>query len=207
MSLAEALAQGLQALHLELPPDSQQKLVDYVALIEKWNRVYNLTAVREPEKMLSHHILDSLAIAPHVSAPTLADVGSGAGLPGIPLALAYPASAVTLIESNHKKSAFLKQAVIELELANVSVETRRVEAWEEAPQFDCVVSRAFSDLGEFVTLASRLCAREGTLAAMKGVHPYDELAQIPVGFRVERVIPLEVPGLRAERHLVLVKHA
>lgn len=205
MNLAAKLARDLDALHLALTPEVQEKLLDYVALIEKWNRVYNLTAVREPEKMLSHHVLDSLAVAPHVVGSDIVDIGSGAGLPGIPLALACPQAHVSLVESNHKKSAFLRQAVIELSLSNADVETRRVEAWDTPRRFDFVVSRAFSDLAEFVSLAARLCAPGGVLAAMKGVYPYEELTQLPANYRVQRVVPLAVPGLRAERHLVLIQ--
>ena len=207
MSLAAQLAHGLDALALPAVTGVQKKLLDYVALIEKWNRVYNLTAVREPEKMLFHHVLDSLAVAPHVKGALILDVGSGAGLPGIPLALVHPLSSVTLLESSHKKSAFLKQAVIELELANVEVVTSRVESWDAPRSFDVVISRAFSDLAEFVSLAGRLCAGNGVLAAMKGVYPYEELLQLPAGYRVEGVIPVAVPGLRAERHLVFIKPA
>ena len=199
-----ALARGLDALGLALTPAVRSKLLDYLALIEKWNRVYNLTAVREPRQMLAHHLLDSLAVAPHLTGATLADVGSGAGLPGIPLALARPQLAVTLIESSHKKAAFLKQAAIELELANVEVVNARVEAWAAPRRFDVVISRAFSDLPEFVALAGRLCADGGVLAAMKGVHPFEELAQLPAPYRTRTVIPLTVPGLDAERHLVLI---
>ena len=205
MSPAAGLERGVKALGLPLAPEAQAKLVDYLALIDKWNRVYNLTAVREPEQMIAHHLLDSLAVAPHLTGTSLADVGSGAGLPGIPLALARPQLAVTLIESSHKKAAFLKQAAIELGLGNVEVVNSRVEACDAARRFDVVISRAFSDLPEFVALAGRLCAEGGVLAAMKGVHPYEELAQLPAPYRVRTVVPLTVPGLDAERHLVLIE--
>jgi 16S rRNA (guanine527-N7)-methyltransferase len=203
MSLREALAEGLDALELDLSDPAQQKLLDYLALIEKWNRVYNLTAVREPQKMLAQHLFDSLAVVPHMQGETIADVGSGAGLPGIPLALALPLSHVTLVESSQKKSTFLSQAVIELALTNVDVAATRVEA-HDGGVFDCVISRAFSDLAEFVALAGHLCKPDGVLMAMKGVHPYDELAQLPEGFRTREVRPLTVPGLDAKRHLVLI---
>jgi 16S rRNA (guanine527-N7)-methyltransferase len=157
--------------------------------------------------MLPYHVLDSLAVAQHVAGDALVDVGSGAGLPGIPLALARPHAHVTLLEASHKKSAFLKQAAIELALANVDVVNARVETWSAPREYDAVISRAFSDLAEFVNLAGRLCSREGVLAAMKGVYPYEELAQLPPEYRVETVLPLTVPGLHAERHLVLMRHA
>jgi len=207
MSLAQALVDGLHALKLRLPDAAQAKLLEYLALVDKWNRVYNLTAVREREKMLAHHVLDSLAVAPHLTGTTLLDVGSGAGLPGVPLALARPGSAVMLLEANHKKATFLKQAAIELELANVEVVNARVEGWEAPRRYDVVISRAFSDLAEFVGLAARHCADGGVLAAMKGVHPYEELAQLPAPYRASAVIPLTVSGLNAQRHLVLVQRA
>jgi len=205
MSAAAALERGLAALDLALAPEAQAKLIEYLALIEKWNRVYNLTAVREPGQMLAHHVLDSLSVAPHLKGASLADVGSGAGLPGIPLALARPGLAVTLIESNHKKATFLKQAAIELALTNVEVVNARVEASDTASRFEVVISRAFSDLPEFVALAGRLCVEGGVLAAMKGVYPYEELAQLPAPYHVREVVPLTVPGLDAERHLVLIE--
>ena len=205
MSVSEALARGLEELQLVLPSHGHAKLVRYLALIEKWNRVYNLTAVRRVEDMISHHVLDSLAVAPHVQGATLLDVGSGAGLPGIPLAIARPGMAVTLLESSHKKSAFLNQAVIELELANAQVVNARAESWQPPQPYDVVISRAFSDLAEFLALAGSFCATGGVLAAMKGVHPYEELAQVHAAFETSAVIPLKVPGLTAERHLVLIR--
>jgi 16S rRNA (guanine527-N7)-methyltransferase len=207
MSLGEDLAAGLDALGVSVDAAAQDKLLAYLALLEKWNRVYNLTAIREPDRMLSHHVLDSLAVVPHIGGGAIADVGSGAGLPGIPLALARADWAITLIESNHKKSAFLKQAAIELALANVDVREERVENVEPAASYDVVISRAFSDLAEFATLAGRLCARNGVLAAMKGVYPYEELAAVPGSYRVEKVVPLKVPGLSAERHLVILRRS
>jgi 16S rRNA (guanine527-N7)-methyltransferase len=205
MSLAGELARGMAGLKLDLGGETQQKLLDYLALIRKWNRVYNLTAVREPQKMVSHHLLDSLAVVPHVAARSIIDVGSGAGLPGIPLALALPQSRVTLLDGNHKKAAFLKQAAMELGLGNVEVVCERVEEWRGKQKFELVISRAFSALPEFLTAAGSLCAPHGTIAAMKGVYPDEELAQLPGGFELVGVIPLAVPGVRAARHLVLVQ--
>jgi len=204
MTLAQRLAQGVKELRVPLPARAQERLLQYLTLLQKWNRVYNLTAVREADKMVSQHLLDCLAVAPHVGRATLLDVGSGAGLPGIPLALALPGSRVTLIDSNHKKAAFLRQAVTELRLDNAEVTCDRVENWNSAARFEVVISRAFSDLGEFVTLAGRHVAAGGCLAAMKGVHPYEEIAQLPQGWQVRAVSPLAIPGLRAQRHLVLL---
>jgi 16S rRNA (guanine527-N7)-methyltransferase len=200
MSLAQPLVQGLAELGLEFAPAANDRFLAYLDLVQKWNRVYNLTAVREPARMLSQHLFDSLAIVPHLSGSSLLDVGSGAGLPGIPVAIARPRLTVTLLESNHKKAAFLKQAAIELRLDNVTVACERAEAWETARRFDLVVSRALADLSEFVRLAGRLVAPGGALAAMKGVYPYDELAQLPAGWSLKEAVALRVPGLRAARH-------
>jgi 16S rRNA (guanine527-N7)-methyltransferase len=207
MNAPQPLRRGSLALGVGLSDREVERLERYLALLEKWNRVYNLTAIREPERMVTHHVLDSLAILPHVRGPRVLDVGSGAGLPGIPLALASPALAVTLLDSSHKKAAFLQQAVAELRLANATVVAQRIEAWQTGDRFDTIVSRAFADLGEFVSAAARLLAPGGVLAAMKGVHPHDEIERLPAGFRVREVLKLDVPLLDAERHLVLVEAA
>ena len=204
MSAADQLKRGLIALGLTLERDIQQCLLDYIALIEKWNRVYNLTAIREPEKMVSRHLLDSLAVAPHLHAKRLLDVGSGAGLPGIPLALAKPDTHVTLLDSNHKKAAFLNQAVMELKLKNAEVCSERVESWQTQNRFDVIISRAFSDMGEFVRITRHLLAPGGMFAAMKGLHPYEEIDKLPPGCKVQQVLPLAIPGLEGARHLVLI---
>lgn len=207
MNLAGELAQGVAGLGLELGAETQRRLLDYLALLQKWNKVYNLTAVREPQKMVSHHLLDCLAVLPHVGARTILDVGSGAGLPGVPLALALPQAQVTLLDSSHKKAAFLNQAAIELGLHNATVICERIEAWQPQQRFELVISRAFSDLAEYVLFAGRLCAKDGVIAALKGVYPYEEIAQLPRDFKLKHVVPLKVPGLPAERHLVLVQPA
>ena len=204
MSGAHELGRDAAALGVALADAQVATLERYVDLLEKWNRVYNLTAIRERSRMVTHHLLDSLAVLPHLRGPRVLDVGSGAGLPGIPIAVANPALQVTLLESNHKKSAFLTQAVAELQLANVQVVTERVESWQPEARFDTIVSRAFAELGEFVSLAGRLLAARGVLAAMKGVHPFEEIERLPQGFRVQQVVRLRVPGLDAERHLVLM---
>src|SRR3990172_1133131 len=184
MTLAQQLAQGALQLGFTLPAGAQQRLLENLALLQKWNRVYNLTAVREAPRMVRQHLLDSLAAAPHVAAANLLDVGSGAGLPGIPLALALPDSRVTLLDSNHKKAAFLRQAVMELQLTNAEVVCERAESWTPLAPFDVVISRAFSDLAELVVLAGRHLAERGRLVAMKGVHPYEEIAQLPQRWQV-----------------------
>lgn len=206
MSREAQLSRGLSALQLDLSAAAQEKLLAFAALLGKWNKVYNLTALRDEEQVISHHLLDSLAVLPHLGAARrLADIGSGGGLPGIPLAIARPDLQVALLESNQKKSAFQQQAKIELGLANVSVHCERVEAWQPEEKCDVVISRAFSDLAEFVRLSGHLLAEGGVLLAMKGVHPYEEIAQLPAGWRVAEVTPLTVPGVEGARHLVRVK--
>jgi 16S rRNA (guanine527-N7)-methyltransferase len=203
-ALAIMLADGIEALGIGLSSAQIAQLEGYLDLLEKWNRVYNLTAIRERAQMVTHHVLDSLAVLPHLRGPRVLDVGSGGGLPGIPVAIARPDLDVTLLDANHKKSAFLNQAAAELRLANVHVAAQRVESWETAQRFDTIVSRAFADLGEFATVAGRLLAEGGCLAAMKGVHPFEEIERLPQGYVVREVIRLQVPGLDAERHLVMI---
>ncbi|MEW6314224.1 MAG: 16S rRNA (guanine(527)-N(7))-methyltransferase RsmG [Pseudomonadota bacterium] len=205
MNLAEELGRGLSRIGLALTPETQQKLLDYVALLAKWNKVHNLTAVREPARMVSHHLLDSLVVVPYLQGAMIVDVGSGGGLPGIPLALVKPEWQVTLLEANQKKAAFLRQVLIELKLANVQVVCERVESWRPEKKFEIVISRAFADIVKFVQLAGHLCAPQGRLYAMKGVMPLAELAQLPEGVTVEQVVALDVPQLDAERHLVVMK--
>jgi 16S rRNA (guanine527-N7)-methyltransferase len=208
MSIETALSAGLSAMRLALPGTALKQLSDYLRLIEKWNRVHNLTAVREPGQMVVLHLLDSLAVLPYLAdARGLLDVGTGAGLPGIPLAIARPDLDVTLLDSSHKKAAFLEQARAELGLANVNVVCERVEQWRPGRTFDAVVSRAFSELAEFVAQSAHLVSPGGVLLAMKGVHPFDEIERLPSSHRVESVIELEVPTLDAKRHLVLLKAA
>lgn len=205
MSLSESLSAGLVQLGLSLSDGQQQALLDYIALLQKWNKVYNLTAVREPENMLYQHLLDSLAVLPYIGAGRLLDVGTGGGLPGIVLAIARPELDITLLDSNQKKTTFLRQACIELGLKNVRVECLRVDDYQPSIAFDMVISRAFSDLGEFVRLSARLCRSGGELLAMKGVYPHDELAHLPAQFRQHEVVALHVPGLEAQRHLVILR--
>jgi 16S rRNA (guanine527-N7)-methyltransferase len=199
------LRQGAAGLGFALGEPTLRKLLDYLALLSKWNRVYNLTAVRDEAAMVTQHLLDSLTVLPHLPEGRLADVGSGAGLPGIPLAIAQSERPVVLVEANHKKAAFLEQARIELKLDNVVVERQRVEAFSPPEPFAVVISRAFSDLAEFARLAAHLLAPQGVLAAMKGIYPHEELAQLPEGIRLDRVIEVRVPGLDAGRHLVMLR--
>jgi 16S rRNA (guanine527-N7)-methyltransferase len=202
-----ALENGIRELGLPLDTEQQGLLLQYLMLLDKWNQVYNLTAIRELSKMVGAHLLDSLSVIPFLSGGNLLDVGSGAGLPGIPIAVACPAWEVTLLDSNHKKSAFLRQAVADLGLKNATVICERVESWTPPKNFDVVISRAFSDLGEFVSMTGRLLAPHGVIAAMKGLYPFEEIDRLPAGFRVREVNALHVPGLEAERHLVLIEGA
>lgn len=207
MSLEHKLAAGLEELGLKLDAATQLRLLKYVALMQKWNKVYNLTAVREPEKMVTQHLLDSLAVLPHIVGSKVIDVGTGPGLPGIPLALADPELEITLLDSNHKKTSFLRQACLELDLNNAKVVCDRVEAWQPAEKYDVVISRAFSDLAEFAGLALHLCKGTGRLLAMKGIYPHEELTRLPATVALQGVVPLKVPGLDAERHLILLRPA
>lgn len=206
MTPRTALERGLEQLSLALPASAREQMLQYAALLEKWNRSYNLTAIRDPLGMVSHHLLDSLATLPHLplaAGARVADAGSGAGLPGIPLALARSQWQVALIEANQKKAAFLRQAKIELALANVDVHEGRVETWRPAERFALVISRAFTRLADFVAKCRHLVAPGGVLAAMKGKHPQAELADLPADVQCTAVIALDVPFLKAERHLVL----
>lgn len=207
MSLQARLEQGLRQAGLEFAASQRQQLLDYLSLLQKWNKVHNLTAVREPEEMVTLHLLDSLSVLPHIRGQRVLDVGSGAGLPGIPLALCLPQLQVTVMDSSHKKASFMRQAKAELNIANLEIVCGRVEKYQPAQLFDIVVSRAFSDLAEFIGLTRHLCAPGGLWLAMKGVYPYDELAQLTVQFadlQPAQVLPLAVPGLEAQRHLVFV---
>ena len=204
MSLADELAQGIEQLGLEINAESQQDLMDYLALLQKWNKVYNLTAIRDAGQMVSHHILDSLAVLPHLWAGRWLDVGCGAGLPGLVLAIAHPEWNFTLVDSNSKKTSFVQQAIIELGLHNVNVRCARVEDINPSEKFDGIISRAFAETADFVTLTRHLLADQGRWAAMKGA-PEQELQHLPGDVVVERIIPLRVSGLDAARCLVLLK--
>ncbi len=187
-----------------LTPETQTKLLDFVALLEKWNKVYNLTAVRDPRQMLTHHILDSLVILPFITGLRVLDIGSGAGLPGIPLALARPDLEFVLLDANAKKTRFMIQAIGTLGLRNVEVVHARVEKYQPERKFATLLARAFAEVAEIIDVAAHLCAPRGEFLLMKGVHPGAELDNIPVGFTVTGIEKLRVPGLAAERHLVRI---
>jgi 16S rRNA (guanine527-N7)-methyltransferase len=208
MTLEPQIAEGLAAMGIDLPAGARARLAAHLELIAKWNRVHNLTAVRETTQMVVLHLLDSLSALPHLEgARTILDVGSGPGLPGIPVAIARPDTHVTLLDSSHKKCTFLEQARTELGLANVTVVCDRVGEWHPAQKFDAVISRAFSELADFVAQAHHLVAPGGRLIAMKGVYPFDEIARVPASHRVTQVLEVHVPKLEAKRHLVMVEAA
>ena len=201
------LEAGLSELGQPLPADAGSRLLAYLELLAKWNRTFNLTAVRDPARMISHHVLDSLAVRPHLPPGPLADIGSGAGLPGIPLAIAEPTRHVTLNDANQKKTSFLRQVVIELGLRNVEVHQGRAESWRPAALFACVIARGYAELARLIADTRHLLRPDGVIAAMKGVLPRDELANLPAGADCSEVRRLVVPRLNAERHLVLCRCA
>ena len=201
--MSTTLADGLAKLEIALPEAVQWQLLAFRDLLLKWNKTYNLTALRDPQQALSHHLLDSLAILPHVGPGPLLDVGSGGGLPGIPLAIARPDLVVSMVDTVQKKTTFLQQAAIELGLRNVTVHHARVE--EMVGQFAQITSRAFAELTSFISLTRHLLTPGGRWLAMKGVRPDDEIAALPAGIVVDAIIPLTVPGLDAERHLIILK--
>ncbi len=186
-----------------LEPGQQQKLEAYLDLLVKWNKTYNLTAIRVRQRMVTHHILDSLSLLPLLQEGRVADLGSGAGLPGIPLALLRPQQPVVMVDSNIKKSRFIQQAILELGLSNASVVHSRVEQFRPQQPFDTVVSRAFTSLSQFLAAAAPLLRSGGEVIAMKGRWPEEEGGEVIEGFELKQVVPVTVPGIDAERHLVI----
>ena len=205
MDSKQQLQAGLQQMGLKLTTAQQLLLLEYVALLRKWNSTYNLTALRDESKMISHHILDSLSLLAYIKdAKTLMDVGSGGGMPGIPTAICRPDLQITLLDSNTKKTTFLQQVVIELGLSNVTVASGRVEAMHDK-DVDVVTSRAFAELADFISLTKHLLNENGYWAAMKGVYPYEELEHVPASVEVEKVEKIEIPMLQGERHMVIMR--
>lgn len=205
MDLARSLDNGIDALGLDVSRAARRRLLDYVALLAKWNRVYNLTAVQRPEQMVTRHLLDSLAVLPYLKPTHVLDVGTGAGLPGIPLAAAREDCTFVLLDSNRKKTRFITQAVGELGFRNVEVVSARLGDYQPERLFDTVISRAYAAIAQFLAGAGHTCAPNGVFLAMKGAYPTAELADLPSGFEVAAVHPLHVPGLNAERHVVVVR--
>ena len=211
-ALADTLKKGVAELSITLSDAQRERLLDYLALLSKWNAVYNLTAVRDPSQMVVQHLLDSLAaVTAFESAKRVLDVGSGGGLPGMVLAIwsqeSHPDMRIAMIDTVHKKTAFLTQVKAELGLANVTVHTGRVEALQVDQPFDVITSRAFADLSDFVNWSGHLLADGGRFIAMKGVAASDETDRLPAAWRLVEKRPLHVPGLGAERHLVVIARA
>ena len=203
--LSQVLASGIKELQLNLSEQQHEKLLDYLALLFKWNSVYNLTSVRDPMQMVTLHMLDSLTAVPAFDeAVRVLDVGAGGGLPGIVLAIARPDMLVSLIDTVHKKTAFLTQVKAELGLSNVTVYTAKVQELEVSDKFDVITSRAFADLSDFVNWSGHLLAEGGRFIALKGTAPPEEQERLPVEWKVAELRPLQVPGLQAERHLVFI---
>lgn len=198
------LAGACQQLDIDANGSQLDQLLAYHALLEKWNKAYNLTAVRDPREMVERHLVDSLSIVPHLSCTKLLDVGSGGGLPGLVIAIMRPDIQVTLLDSNGKKSRFCQQVKMELKLANVSVENRRLETYQPDPKPDCITSRAFATLKDMVEKSAACCETGTRFLAMKGVYPQQELEQLPATVKVAKVLPLTVPGADGERHLVVL---
>ncbi|MBB1488340.1 16S rRNA (guanine(527)-N(7))-methyltransferase RsmG [Oceanospirillum sediminis] len=207
MNLEQQLAQGITVMGLDISEQQQAALMDYLRLLEKWNKAFNLTAVRDPAEMVSRHLLDSLSILPYVQGPRCIDVGSGGGLPGIPLAIVRPDLEITLLDSNGKKSRFQFQAVTALKLNNVQVENKRVEQYQPEQRFDQIISRAFSSMEDMVNWTLHFADQDTQWLAMKGVYPEDELAVLPDDILCQAVHVLSVPGTDGERHLVELKRA
>lgn len=206
-SLRRALDDGLRALALD--PAVAAPLLDYLALLLRWNRTYNLTAVRDPHEMVTKHLLDSLAMHPFVDdiaarGGCLADLGTGPGLPGIPLSIVKPGLSVTLVESNGKKARFMREAIRQLGLKDARVAESRIEAVDEPGQYDAITARALATLPLILELGGHLLKPDGRLLAMKGVYPADEIAALPAGWALQATHPLRVPGLDAERHLIVI---
>jgi 16S rRNA (guanine527-N7)-methyltransferase len=211
-ALDALLSSGLERLGLEVAPQARERLLRYVGLLAKWNSVYNLTAIREPQRMVTHHLLDALALLPVLDAlvaeregVTVLDVGSGAGIPGLPLAIARPHWQVTMREPVQKKVAFVTQAIAELAVANAHASLGRVEDLRSGAGFAIVISRAFADLATFAQTSLAQVADDGALVAMKGVYPDEELRELPEGVSVERAVALRVPGVDGERHVIVLR--
>lgn len=202
--LVNILSNGLDRLEIHSNSDIQDKLITFVYILEKWNQVYNLTAIRKLEKMVTHHLLDSLSVLPYIKGAQIVDIGAGAGLPGIPIAILLPEDEFTLVDSNAKKTRFMQQVVSELKLTNVRVLHSRVEDLPPKCLYDTVISRAFAAVNDMLRAAGHLCRQDGKILAMKGMEPIEEIKDLAAGFKVDKIIDLNVPGLDAQRHLVQI---
>lgn len=204
-SLREQLQNGIAELQLVLPENAIEQLLQYLALLTKWNRAYNLTAVRDPIEMVSRHLLDSLAVMPYVNGDYCADVGTGAGLPGIPLAIALPHKQFVLIDSNGKKIRFIAQAIAELDLKNVKAIQCRIEDWQPERACDVVLSRAFATLADMANGCEHVLSTQGVMLAMKGIYPQQELSELPERFKVAACHALKIPNEEGQRHLIEIR--
>lgn len=202
---AEELSTGARQLGVELSEAQHAQLLAYLALLIKWNKAYNLTAVRNPDEMVSRHLLDSLSVMPFIHSERWLDVGSGGGMPGIPLAILHPDKQVTVLDSNGKKTRFLTQVKLELKLHNLTVIHKRVEEFQPAQPFTGIVSRAFSSMENFTNWTRHLGDEQTQWLAMKGLHPADELVALPADFRVDSEQALTVPGCQGQRHLLILR--
>lgn len=198
------LEKGLQTLGIESTPEQVALLIEYLALLEKWNKVYNLTAIRDPQEMLVKHLLDSLATVPYIEGQRWIDVGTGGGLPGIPLAIMFPEKQIDLLDSNSKKTRFLIQVKAELDLKNTQVIHDRVENYQPAELYDAVISRAFASMNDMLNWTNHLLKEGGAWWAMKGQKEFEDLTALPGQVSVQEVIELSVPELDAERMLLKV---
>jgi|TARA_B110000902_G_scaffold266241_2_gene353230 16S rRNA (guanine527-N7)-methyltransferase len=204
-NLSALLEHGVAQLQLVLDSEQKKKLVDYVKLLSHWNKAYNLTAVRDEGEMMVKHILDSLSVVPFFAGrESIIDIGSGAGLPGVPLAICYPMAAITTVDSNGKKTRFMQHVVTHLGLSNITVLNKRAEQLAAEKKYDAVTSRAFTSLTDMLAKTNHLLQNKGLFLAMKGVYPTEELSELPTGYKVTAVHELKVPGLAAERHLVAI---
>jgi 16S rRNA (guanine527-N7)-methyltransferase len=204
--LEKRLQQGLHEMGVDLGAPVVKQLIQFLELLEKWNRAYNLTAIRDTEQMVPRHLLDSLTVLPYLQGPRVLDIGTGAGLPGIPLALARPDLEFTLLDSNAKKTRFATQAAHELGLKNIDVVQERVEKFHPERKFDTLIARAFASIPDMLAASRHLCAPHGRFLVMKGVFPQEELAAVTDGYRAE-VMALHIPGLDAARHVVILAPA
>jgi 16S rRNA (guanine527-N7)-methyltransferase len=202
---AEELSRGAQQLGVDLSDSQHSQLLAYLALLIKWNKAYNLTAVRDPDEMVSRHLLDSLSVVPFIAGDRWLDVGSGGGMPGIPLAILFPEMKVTVLDSNGKKTRFLTQVKLELKLDNLEVIHSRVEAFKPELPFTGIVSRAFSSLEDFTEWTRHLGDTDTRWLAMKGLHPADELVALPTDFHLDSAQALTVPGCQGQRHLLILR--
>lgn len=205
LELETTLANGLAQLAVDCPVDIQQKLLVFLRLLGKWNRVYNLTAIRDLDRMVTYHLLDSLAVLPFIKGNRVLDVGAGAGLPGIPLALLLPGVDFVLLDSNAKKTRFMQQALIELNMKNSGIMNIRVEDLPPNYKFDTIISRAFASIEDMVAAVGRHCQSSGAILAMKGNYPSKEIKMLPEGYKIKAVHELSISGLEAQRHLVHIE--